>query len=236
MRAPRALSAAFGALALAAPAAAPACEVALVLTIDVSGSVDPGEYRLQMDGLADALADPTVRDALVEAKAHVAVAQWSGTSRQALTVPWRGIGGPGDVAALIAEVRAAPRAWRHYSTAIGDALIFAADLLGEVPAECRRRVIDVSGDGPSNEGTEVTRIRDALVRGGVQINGLAIETTEKGLSDYYRENVIGGPGAFVLTARDFEDYPRAIRRKLLNEITRPVVRLAPAGDALPLPN
>ena len=215
------------ALIAAAPLPALACEVALVLSIDVSGSVDEREYRLQMDGLATALTDPTVADALVEAKAMVAVMQWSGTSRQAVSVGWTEIVNHNSVAALSRQVTEATRAWRHFSTAIGEALGLAAELHGEIAGKCRRAVVDVSGDGPSNEGVEVGRMRDALVRGGVQINGLAIETTEEGLTTYYRREVVGGPGAFVMTAKTFEDYPRAIRRKLLREITKPVVE-APA--------
>lgn len=221
------------ALALAAAAAlggpaAQACETALVLAIDVSGSVDPEEYRLQMDGLAWALRDATVRQALIDAQAKVAVLQWSGSSRQAIVAPWTAIRSDADIEALTATVEAAPRAFRHFSTAIGEALTVAAAMLGEVAGECGRQVVDVSGDGPSNEGADVALMRDALVRGGVQINGLAIEIGDPGLTSYYAEHVIGGPGAFVLTARDFADYPRAIRRKLLREVTKPVVR-APSG-------
>lgn len=209
---------------LALAPAAEACEVALALTIDVSGSVDPREYRLQMDGLAAALRDPTVADALVAAKARIAVMQWTGKSRQSVSVPWTEIASHEDVARVAEQAAAAPRVWRHYSTAIGDALIAAADLHGQISG-CRRRVIDVSGDGESNEGSDVARVRDSLARQGIQINGLAIETSDDGLTAYYRRQVIGGPGAFVLTARDFEDYPRAIRRKLLREVTKPVVML-----------
>ncbi|MEM7547357.1 MAG: DUF1194 domain-containing protein [Pseudomonadota bacterium] len=216
------------ALACAAmPISGKACEIALVLAIDVSGSVDPQEYRLQMDGLAQALGDTTVREALIRTEAHVAVMQWSGSSRQTVTVPWLGVTSDADVDRLRQDVIDAPRAYRHFSTAIGDALATAASLLGQIAGRCRRQVIDVSGDGISNEGVEVTRMRDALVRGGVAINGLAIEIGNDGLTGYYEQNVIGGPGAFVMTAHDFEDYPRAIRRKLLRELTDPVVEIHP---------
>lgn len=200
-----------------------ACELALVLAIDISGSVDTNEYRIQMDGLAAALNDPTVQDALIDSKAQIAVLHWTGASRQVVVSNWRQMIKRSDVIEIGKVVSTAPRAYRHFSTAIGDALVVAADLLGRVGAACDRQVVDLSGDGPSNEGSDVTVIRDSLVRGGVQINGLAIETTDDTLTDYYRKNVIGGPGAFVLTAKTFEDYPRAIRRKLLREITKPVV-------------
>ncbi|MEM8751512.1 MAG: DUF1194 domain-containing protein [Pseudomonadota bacterium] len=223
-------AAALAAFWLAASPAA-SCEVALVLAVDVSGSVDPQEYDLQMEGLAAALGDPTVRDALTGAAAEVAVIQWSGSSRQSIVAPWSAMRGEADVDRLIEAVEAAPRAFRHFSTAIGDALSFSADMLGEVAGRCARLVVDVSGDGPSNEGADVGAMRDALVRGGVLINGLAIEISEPGLSDYYRDEVIGGPGSFVMTARDFADYPRAIRRKLLRELTAPVVDAAPPPRA-----
>lgn len=216
---------ALAAALIAAPAAA--CETALVLAIDVSGSVDPQEFDLQMSGLAAALRDPTVRDALKTADARVSVLQWSGSSRQEIIAGWTRTATDDDIDALAATVEAAPRAFRHYSTAIGEALGTAAGLLGEIAGTCKRQVVDVSGDGESNEGAEVTRMRDALVRGGVTVNGLAIEIGEPGLTGYYRRNVIGGPGAFVLTAKDFEDYPRAIRRKLLRELTDKVVGLNP---------
>ncbi len=212
------------ALALGLAPAVKACELALVLAIDISGSVDTKEYRIQMDGLATALNDPTVQDALLDSKAKIAVLHWTGASRQVLVSNWRQMKQRSDVVEIGQIVSHAPREYRHFSTAIGDALIVAADLLGQVGHQCERRVIDVSGDGPSNEGADVSVVRDSLVRGGVQINGLAIETTEEDLTEYYRAKVIGGPGAFVLTAKTFEDYPRAIRRKLLREITKPVVK------------
>ncbi|MEO1612344.1 MAG: DUF1194 domain-containing protein [Pseudomonadota bacterium] len=212
----------FAAALTAAPASA--CETALVLAIDISGSVDPDEYRLQMDGLAAALRDPTVIDALVAAQARVAVLQWSGSSRQRVVVPWTATLSHDDVDRLATAVTGAPRAFRHYSTAIGEALRTAAALLGDISGACARQVVDVSGDGFNNEGVAETRMRDALVRGGVVVNGLAIETSEPELTEYYRRNVIGGPGSFVMTAKTFEDYPEAIRRKLLRELTDKVVQ------------
>ena len=218
------------AIALGLAPAAKACELALVLAIDISGSVDTQEYRIQMDGLAAALNDPTVQDALIDSKAQIAVLHWTGASRQVLVSNWRQMNERSDVVEIGQVVSTAPREYRHFSTAIGDALIVAADLLGRVGPACERQVIDVSGDGTSNEGADVSVVRDSLVRGGVQINGLAIETTDETLTGYYRTHVIGGPGAFVLTAKTFEDYPRAIRRKLLREITKPVVKAPKEGD------
>ena len=197
------------------------CDVALALTIDVSGSINADEYRLQMEGLAAALEDGAVVDALVGAKARVAVIQWSGSSRQEVTVPWTDLLRPGDVAVLAAQVRAAERPWQHFSTAIGDMLTIAGTMMETV--DCKRKVIDISGDGFSNEGIEPSVMRDALVARGVDINALAIvNATAPLLADYFRDHVIGGPNAFVYTATGFSDYPRAIRRKLLDEVTEPV--------------
>ncbi|MFY0691383.1 MAG: DUF1194 domain-containing protein [Paracoccaceae bacterium] len=199
---------------------AQACEVALVLAVDISGSISTEEYRLQMDGLAEALRDPTVSDALVDTKATLSLMQWTGASRQSFSIPWTRITSRADVAALAEQVTAVERAWLNYSTAIGEALLAAASTFAEVP-DCERRVIDVSGDGYSNEGDAPDYARDFLAGNGVTINGLAIEGAVEDLTSYFRSEVIGGPGAFVLTSRGYEDYPRAIRRKLLTEITKP---------------
>lgn len=204
-----------------ATAPARACSVALALLIDVSGSVDPGEYALQMDGLAEALADGLVAEALIAEKAAVAVVQWSGKSRQELSLPWARIATPEDAEALSRAVATLPRAWRNYSTGIGEALTFAANLFAQVP-DCRRKVIDVSGDGRSNEGTAPEDIAPALAAAGFEINGLAIETDDPQLAEYYREKVVAGPRAFVITATGYDDYPEQIRRKLIREVTRQV--------------
>ncbi|NNK77783.1 MAG: DUF1194 domain-containing protein [Litoreibacter sp.] len=211
-----AIAISFGLMAVPAKA----CEVALVLAVDISGSISTEEYRLQMDGLAEALRDPTVSDALVETRATLSLMQWTGSSRQTFSIPWTQITTRADVAELAERVVAVKRAWLNYSTAIGEALLTAASRFAEVP-ECERNVIDVSGDGYSNEGDEPGYVRDFLASNGVTINGLAIEGAVEDLTSYFRSEVIGGPGAFVLTSRGYEDYPRAIRRKLLTEITKP---------------
>lgn len=198
-----------------------ACKIALALTVDVSGSIDGEEYVLQMEGLADALSDSTVADALVDAQAHLMVMQWSGTSRQNISVPWRRMTDLSAVAALSSEVRRIPRQWRNFSTAIGDALLEAGNSFADVP-HCERRVIDVSGDGLSNEGFDVEAARNVVISQGIVINGLAIEGAEDDLTTYFRNSVIGGRGSFVVKAGSYADYPRAIRRKLLNEVTKPV--------------
>ncbi|MEM9048981.1 MAG: DUF1194 domain-containing protein [Pseudomonadota bacterium] len=223
---PALIGAAFLAFFCVANPAAARCDLALALAIDVSGSVDPAEYRLQMDGLAAALRDPTVSDALVGAQAAVTVIQWTGASRQAVVVPWRRTRSRGDLLALADEVEAAPRMWRHFSTGIGEALTFSATQFDAV-TDCRRRVIDVSGDGRSNEGAAPEDVAAGLIAYGFTVNGLAIEGSEEDLTGYYRHHVIAGPGAFVMTAASFEDYPETIRRKLLTEVATPVSEHAP---------
>lgn len=205
---------------VAATVPANACETALALTVDVSGSISPTEYRLQMDGIADALLDPTIGDAIIGSEVALLLVQWSGSSRQAVVMDWRQPKTLDELVALASEVREIPRTWRHFSTAIGEALEFTALQFSSAP-DCQRRVIDVSGDGYSNEGQQPADIRDMLSDAGFTINGLPIETSVAGLTDYYELVVIGGPGAFAITARNYADYPRAIRRKMLNELTKP---------------
>ena len=203
---------------------AKACDLALLLAVDVSGSVDASEYDIQMRGLAAGLRDGIVVEALIKAEAAVAVMQWTGAERQVMSVPWMRVRNGFEAEALAAAVDAAPRGWRRYSTAIGDALSRAAQELEAGPS-CRRMVLDVSGDGPSNEGSlpETGRLR--LARMGVTVNGLVIETEDNDLTGYYWENVITGPGAFVVTANGFEEYPKRIRQKLMREVAQQLSEL-----------
>lgn len=209
-----------------APFSASACELALLLAVDVSGSVDHQEYRIQMDGLAAALRDGIVSEALVEQQAQVSLVQWTGSSRQRQTIPWTPITSFAEIDALADRVEADERIWRNYSTAIGEALVISRQAFDAVP-QCRRRVIDVSGDGVSNEGIEPASQRAALMAEGITVNALAIETDDTDLTAYFFENLIVGEGAFVVTANGFDDYPEQIRRKLLRETTRQVSTLDP---------
>jgi len=215
--------AAISAVAAIWTAASPAygCDLALALAVDVSGSVDAGEYRLQMQGLADALRDGAVADALAAARARVMVVQWTGSSRQIVAVPWTRVENYAEAEALAQAVETAPRGWRNFSTAIGAALTFTAAQFGAV-AGCRRRVIDVSGDGTSNEGVEPGRLRDRLWRDGFTVNALAIEGDEPDLTAYFWENVIVGDKAFVMTANGYDDYPARIKQKLLREVVQQI--------------
>lgn len=197
--------------------AAQACDVALLLAVDISGSVDPAEYDLQRGGLALALRDGSVAEALVRANALVSVMQWTGSSRQRITIPWVQIHSFADVDRLAAQVETDARVWRNFSTAIGDALFVAIEAFEAVP-HCERKVIDVSGDGISNEGRDPANMKAQLTDLGITVNALVIETSEEDLTGYFWENVITGAGAFVVTANDYRDYPARIREKLLREI------------------
>lgn len=198
---------------------AQACGLALVLAVDVSGSVDQREYDVQMQGLARALRDGIVVDALLEQSAKLTLIQWTGSSRQRQTIPWTQIQSANDIAAFADAVSANKRVWRNYSTAVGEALMFAETALAQVP-ECTRKVIDVSGDGISNEGIMPRTRHPSLMAMGVTVNALAIETDDTDLTAWFFENMIVGERAFVITANGFEDYPAQIRRKLQRETTR----------------
>lgn len=213
----RLVSAAIAAgLALTAPAQG--CDTALILMVDVSNSIDLAEYRLQADGLADALADPEVIEALVQGQAALMVLQWSGADRQEVSLPWRQIKTPQDALALSEAARAMPRAFTLSDTAPGEAIAFA---LAQFPAapDCKRKVIDVSGDGTPNAGRDVRPVVAAAERQGVTINGIAIEGMGLAISTFYRRAIITRDG-FVMTARGHREYPEAIRRKILREVSR----------------
>lgn len=198
-----------------------ACSVALALTVDVSGSINEREYRLQMDGLATALKDPAVADALVASEAALLLVQWSGASRQEVSVDWQRMLTQADVKDFADKVGRTTREWDVFSTGMGNALLFTSAQFGPVQ-DCEKKVIDVSGDGYSNEGPEPSKISQALALQGFQINGIAIEGGEFELTEYYKYNVIGGAASFVLKAETYADYPRTIWRKLLSELIVPI--------------
>ncbi len=214
----------FLALFLILSTSARACDLALLLAVDVSGSVDRQEYRIQMDGLALALRDGIVADALIEQQAQVSLVQWTGASRQRQTIPWTAISSYQDVLRLADTIESDARIWRNYSTAIGEALMVSRNAFEPV-ATCTRKVIDVSGDGVSNEGVEPATLRASLDAEDIVVNAIAIETDDTDLTAYFFENVITGPGAFVVTANGFADYPEQIKRKLQRETTRQVTSL-----------
>lgn len=213
-------------LALFLPMPARACGLALLLMIDVSGSVDPREYRVQVQGLAEALRDGIVSEALVREGAYVSLVQWTGSGRQDVTIPWTPAHTFDAVDALADRTANAERPWAMFATAVGEALELGERLMAEAP-DCRRKVIDVSGDGQSNEGPEPGLVRDRLVAQGITVNALVITGSEPELIPYFEREVIGGHGAFALSTDGYEDYPERIREKLQRETARALSQIAP---------
>lgn len=211
-------------LTLAALLAQPArgCDIALVLAMDVSGSVDAYEFQLQAQGVANALRDPDVADALLRGRVALAVVQWSGALEQSVSVPWTRLSEPVEVSRLAGRISGMPRAHAGGNTAVGDAMQVSVDLFAQVP-DCAHWVIDMSGDGDENEGFTVGRERSAAYARGITINGLAIEgaATGQSITNFYRRHVVT-PGGFVITAQQHDDFERAMRDKLLRELIPPV--------------
>ena len=197
---------------------AQACSVALLLAIDVSNSIDPGEYRLQVDGLAEALRDPEVRDAMIANEVAVAVMQWSGRDRQEIVFPWARMRTEADVAALGDRAAQMPRAFVMSDTAVGEMMRFAMSQFDDV-GDCDKRVVDVSGDGTDNAGTDPAAARVEAEALGVQFNALAIEGIGISISNFYARHVITR-GGFVMTATGHSTYGETLKRKIRREVSR----------------
>jgi Ca-activated chloride channel homolog len=208
-------------LCLLAPPAL-SCETALLLSIDVSGSIDAGDYLLQTEGLAAALQDPEVAEALVKGQIALAVVQWSGSEEQTLVMPWQRMLAPRDVARFADRAARVPRAFQGSDTAVGQGLRFAAAQFAAVP-DCKRHVIDISGDGQENAGFTDSAARAEAMDQGLTINAIAIEEPGPAspITGYYRRWVIT-PEGFVVTASGLQDYAETLRLKLLRELTKPV--------------
>jgi hypothetical protein len=219
----KAAALAFGLLLVPAPAGA--CALELILAVDVSGSIDSREFDLQASGLAQAFESPSLVAAVSELDGGmlVTLTHWSGSTRHRQMTGWHHVGDGATMAVFAAEARAAGRAWRNFSTAIGEAMAHAAEVSATAPLPCKRRVIDVSGDGVSNEGRAPRGVAAALAARGYTVNGLVIRGADPDPVAHYRVEVIAGSGAFVEVAEGFEDYPRAILRKLLREIDQPMI-------------
>lgn len=207
------------------------CRQALVLALDVSGSVDSGEYRLQLDGLATALADPEVQRAILaqpETPVYLAVYEWSGPKYQRLLLNWTAIDSHKALTGVWTHLSRQSRRPAPPGTALGNAMQFGANLLASGP-DCWKRTLDISGDGKNNFGQHPRDVRHSLSRDALTINALVIgvdapatgdtRQIELGeLSAYFRAWVITGPDAFVETATGFHEYHAAMVRKLLREL------------------
>lgn len=198
-------------------------DLALVLALDVSGSVNAYEYELQRDGLAAAFRDPEVLAAIQlgqRKRIAVVAVQWAGVGKQMISVPWKIIGDQETAWAFSDEIRAMPRKFINGETHISGIIDFAAKVAFQAPASAARYVIDISGDGMDNVGYAPDFARNRALKSGVTINGLAILNETPRLTEYYHHRVIGGPNAFVMKANRYEDYAEAIRKKLIREISQ----------------
>ena len=221
--------------------APPAVDVELVLAVDVSYSMDMDELAVQREGYAQALVSREFLQALrslPNGKISVTFFEWAASNDQKIIIPWRVIDGPETADAVAAEILKAPIR-RASRTSISGAIYFAMPLFESNPYPGLRRVIDISGDGPNNNGAPVTPARDIALAKGITINGLPIMVKEPSYSTmdienldwYYEDCVIGGPGAFVVAIKDREKFKEAIRTKLLLEVAgrtpeRPVIPVA----------
>ena len=209
-----------------------ACRQALSLGLDVSSSVDPSEYRLQLEGVITALNAPVVQDILFlqpDAPVRIHVFEWSGPVNQTVIIPWTTINTPADLAAITARLRAHRRGVAAPNTAVGSAMLAGFAYLEQQP-DCWVRTLDLSGDGETNTGPLPEDIPDAQTPSGVTVNGLVVGSgnffgdivSGEALDDlqrYYEENVIRGPVAFVEVAKNYDDYAETMERKLLRELS-----------------
>jgi hypothetical protein len=196
-------------------------DLQLVLAVDASGSVSAERFELQKQGYVAAFRHPKVRDA-VNSGAHRAIAvtmvQWTGPILQVQVVGWHRLSDAASIEAFAAAVEAAPRQLFGGGTSISGAIDHAMTLFPKSPYPAERRVIDISGDGPNNRGRPAHLARDEAVAAGININGLPILALEPDLGRYYEDNVIGGPGAFMIAAERYETFAAAILQKLIVEI------------------
>ena len=220
------------ALSAASPAQTEPVDLLLVLAADVSRSVDSQKFQLQREGYAAALADPRVIDAIQSGRRGrigVLFLEWSGFGNQKVVIDWTVVDGPKAAQAFGDRLLESPRSFAD-RTSISGGIDAAVAQLARAPFEGQRRTIDVSGDGTNNAGRDVGLARDEALALGISINGLVIlsetplpwnpEHTNPpgGLTKYYRDNVIGGPGSFVLEAKDFNSFGEAIVKKMIAEI------------------
>jgi hypothetical protein len=212
----------------ALPAHAIECRLALALAIDVSSSVDVVEDRLQRSGVVAALTSPEVQTAFFAADIPVALAvyEWSGRYNQELILDWTMIDSQSALLGAAETVAASSRSHNDFPTAMGYALGFGANLLERAP-NCLRKTLDMAGDGQSNEGFPPATAYREFPFQDVTVNGLVVNAAdfegEVGLIAFYRGEVMHGPGAFVIVADGFEDFERAMRRKLERELSPPAI-------------
>ncbi len=206
---------------LTVPSRAQTADLHLVLAVDASSSINYTEFNLQMRGYAAAFRDPALIAAInsgTHQRIAITMMQWANPGQQRVVVPWMILETAADLSVLAELVETSPRAFPAGGTAIGNALSAASKLFAKAPGRALRQVIDVSGDGERSHGLELGQIRPELQKRGIIVNGLAILNEQPNLDFYYMDQMITGAGAFVEPAADFQDFSRAILRKLVREI------------------
>ncbi|WGW05437.1 DUF1194 domain-containing protein [Tropicibacter oceani] len=207
------------------------CRLALLLALDVSSSVDAAEYALQRDGTAAALTAPDVMQAILQGgggAVALGVYEWSGRRQSSVVLDWTVLRSEADVLAAAERLRGARRSFTRFPTALGYALGYGATMMGRAP-QCDRRVIDVSGDGITNDGFGPELAYRHFPFDGVTVNGLAVLGADPDVLDHYEFFLQHGPGAFVETAEGYAGFQRAMERKLYREIEDRVVGGLPGG-------
>ena len=217
----RGLLASAALLCVTEPARAAEIDLLLALAVDASGSVSESRFILQRQGYADAFRAPRLHQAVRSGPAGaiaVTMFQWTGPQLHAEVAPWTRLATPADALAFAHTIETTPRALFGGGTSISGAIDHARRLIARAPLQAPRRVIDVSGDGANNRGREATDARDDAIAAGITINGLPILALEPELDLHYRDEVIGGPGAFMIPVAAFEAFGEAVLRKLVTEI------------------
>ena len=202
------------------------CDLALVLAMDASSSVNSDEYALQMKGMASALLDTEVTEAILSLGGmYMAAFEWNGTRNQKMLFEWSQLNTEADIFALAEALATHVRNSEKSPTALGSAIGYAHRLFPLLPTKCFRQVIDVSGDGLNNEGIPPKQVLKLWDFSKITVNGLAIngsdplhDSAHEDVMTYYRRNVLHGNGAFLVIAENFESFEEAMKKKLLKEI------------------
>jgi hypothetical protein len=223
------LAAATASTATTAARAETPVDLQLVLAVDVSRSIDEVEAELQRRGYIEALTNERIIDAILSGENRriaVCYTEWAGTHYQVVVLDWAVIDSPSAARRFADKLAEAPRQSQSW-TAVGAALAHAGQRFDNSGFVSKRRVIDISGDGRTNDGPPAELVRDRLVSQGIVVNGLPVmmnrtnfgRPPDLSLDKYYEENVIGGPGSFMIVADDFDQFGRAVRTKLVREIS-----------------
>lgn len=214
-------------------------DLALVIAVDISYSMDTDEQELQREGFAEAFRSPLVHDAIrngMLGRIGVTYMEWAGSADQKVIIPWTVLDNAESLMSFADRIASTPLR-RAQRTSVSGAIDAAADLFDDSGLEATRKVIDVSGDGANNQGRPVTHARDEAVAKGITINGLPIMLKKPGSLDdpdleiYFRDCVIGGQGAFMVPARERSQFQLAIKAKILLEVSA----APPAGEPLVRP-